>query len=87
MTEDIELYSDCLQECIDYCGSRTGIIVGADVNAALGVQRRCHDRVLGRYEQMCRNDARKQLYQFLTKNELCVTTTIFDNKSNTGKTR
>ena len=88
MTEDIEVYLGHLQECIDHCGSRARLIIGADVNAALGTRRGRHDRVLGRYGLPRRNDAGTQLYHFLTANELCVTTTFFAGRSKkTGKTR
>ena len=88
MTEDIEVYLGHLQECIDHCGSRARLIIGADVNAALGTRRGRHDRVLGRYGLLRRNDAGTQLYHFLAANELCVTTTFFAGRSKkTGKTR
>ena len=88
MTEDIEVYLGHLQECIDHCGSRARLIIGADVNAALGTRRGRHDRVLGRYGLPRRNDAGTQLYHFLAANELCVTTTFFAGRSKkTGKTR
>ena len=87
MTEDIEVYLGHLQECIDHCGSRARLIIGADVNAALGTRRGRHDRVLGRYGLPRRNEAGTQLYHFLAANELCVTTTFFASRSKTGKTR
>ena len=87
MTDEIEEYLGHMQECIDHCGKRARLVIGTDANAALGVRRGRHDRVLGRHGLPRRNDAGRELYRFLSANELCVTTTFFDSRSKTGKTR
>ena len=87
MTKEIDVYLGHLQECIDHCGSRARLIIGADVNAALGIRRGRHDRVLGRYGLPRRNDAGTKRYHFLAANELCATTTFLASRRKTGKTR
>ena len=86
-TDDLDVYLGHLQECLDHCGRRSRLIIGTDANAALGIKRGRHDRVLGRHGLPRRNDAGQQLYHFLAKNELCVTTTFFDSRSRRGRER
>ena len=86
-TDEIDVYLGHFQECLDHCGRRARLIIGTDAIAALGVKRGKHDRVLGRYGLQRRNNAGRQLYHFLARNELCVTTTFYDSRSKTGKTR
>ena len=86
-TDDLDIYLGHLQECLDHCGRRSRLIIGTDANAALGIKRGRHDRVLGRHGLPRRNDAGQQLYHFLAKNELCVTTTFFDSRSRRGRER
>ena len=85
--EEIEEYLQDLQDCVDHCGRRARLIIGADVNAALGTKRGKHDRVLGAHGLPRRNDAGDMLYHFLARNELCVTTTKFRDVSKRGATR
>ena len=92
-TDDLDVYLGHLQECLDHCGRRSRLIIGTDANAALGIKRGRHDRVLGRHGLPRRNDAGQQLYHFLAKNELCVTTSSTagvgeaENDSRHGTTR
>ena len=85
--DEIDEYLQDFQDCIDHCGRRARLVIGADVNAALGIKRGNHDRVLGKHGLPRRNDAGRTLYQFLAKNELCVTTTRFRDVSKNGTAR
>ena len=85
--DEIDEYLHDFQDCIDHCGRRARLVIGADVNAVLGIKRGNHDRVLGKHGLPRRNDAGRTLYQFLAKNELCVTTTRFRDVSKNGTAR
>ena len=86
-TEASEEYLAHLQECLDHCGHRARLILGTDVNAALGTKRGAHDHVLGKHGIPRRNDAGKVLYDFLAKNQLCAATTFHQDMSKSGKKR